>query len=150
MNKLILSVIFCRAFRSFATFFCSAMILTKPSNEEMARWFTDFPPAGTVTVATGRSRAPCLPRKSRYSERRVKTAGKSMRQESPHDTTPACSHRPSTLQANGPPLSPCNTNENVTDANKLFVICPGSFATEALKGHRVLWKIEICYLIRMT
>ena len=22
--------------------------------------------------------------------------------------------------------------------------------TEALKGHRVLWKIEICYLIRMT
>ena len=24
------------------------------------------------------------------------------------------------------------------------------FRTEALKGHRVLWKIEICYLIRMT
>ena len=24
------------------------------------------------------------------------------------------------------------------------------FSTEALKGHRVLWKIEICYLIRMT
>ena len=23
-------------------------------------------------------------------------------------------------------------------------------STEALKGHRVLWKIEICYLIRMT
>ena len=22
--------------------------------------------------------------------------------------------------------------------------------TEALKGHRVVWKIEICYLIRMT
>ena len=24
------------------------------------------------------------------------------------------------------------------------------FCTEALKGHRVVWKIEICYLIRMT
>ena len=23
-------------------------------------------------------------------------------------------------------------------------------STEALKGHRELWKIEICYLIRMT
>ena len=23
-------------------------------------------------------------------------------------------------------------------------------STEALKGHRVVWKIEICYLIRMT
>ena len=22
--------------------------------------------------------------------------------------------------------------------------------TEALKGHRVVWKIEICYLMRMT
>ena len=25
-----------------------------------------------------------------------------------------------------------------------------AMGTEALKGHRVLWKIEICYLIRMT
>ena len=24
------------------------------------------------------------------------------------------------------------------------------YPTEALKGHRVVWKIEICYLIRMT
>ena len=28
--------------------------------------------------------------------------------------------------------------------------CSRLFATEALKGHRVVWKIEICYLIRMT
>ena len=27
---------------------------------------------------------------------------------------------------------------------------PQSDITEALKGHRVLWKIEICYIIRMT
>ena len=27
---------------------------------------------------------------------------------------------------------------------------PESQTTEALKGHRVVWKIEICYLIRMT
>ena len=26
----------------------------------------------------------------------------------------------------------------------------GHVITEALKGHRVVWKIDICYLIRMT
>ena len=29
-----------------------------------------------------------------------------------------------------------------------YRLLPG--CTEALKGHRVLWKIEICYVIRMT
>ena len=33
---------------------------------------------------------------------------------------------------------------------KVCVLAHIGKPTEALKGHRVLWKIEICYLIRMT
>ena len=34
--------------------------------------------------------------------------------------------------------------------NKIITIETIPYSTEALKGHRVVWKIEICYLIRMT
>ena len=43
---------------------------------------------------------------------------------------------------------PALTKSHPDDLLKLR--CQGFLTTEALKGHRVVWKIEIYYLIRMT